>query len=330
MSISTTKFSLEYIKTIGGGRKIRPYDMAFASNGDFYVLNHATGFGAGRFTVCNMDEDILAELPDNAGDGPFSQPVSVAFDNNENLFVLDEAKNRVTILDKEANFLDSWGSHGSGNGELDHPSALRFDENEDCYIVDQMNHRVQKFTKNGDYLLQWGKFGDGEGEFNIPWGINLDQSGFVYIADWRNDRIQKFTPDGQFITSFCQSGQGDGQLDRPSCVVIDNEGYIYIGDWGNERVQILDPDGVFVTKLQGQATLSIWASRFIDSNPDEKRTRESSNLYPNLPTHLSTPFHRSSQTEPFFFGITSLHIDGDGRLYVIESRRQRFQIYQKN
>ena len=110
--------------------------------------------------------------------------------------------------------------------------------------------------------------------------------------------------------------------------MVDDGGYIYVGDWGNERVQVLDPDGGFATMLRGQATLSLWASRFIDSNPDEKRTREASNLYPSLPTELASPFHASSQTEPYFFGITSLHLDDQGRLYVVESRRQRFQIYQ--
>ncbi len=322
-------FSLEYVKTIGGGRKIRPYDMAFSADGKYYVLNHVTGFGAGRFTVCNFAEDIISELPDNAGDGPFAKPASMAFDRDERMFVLDEAKHRVTILDKGANFLGEWGAKGSGDGEMDSPSALRFDRNDDCYVADQMNHRVQKFTKDGVYLLQWGSFGDGDGQFNMPWGLNLDSQGSVYVADWRNDRIQKFTPDGEFLAAFGESGRGDGQLDRPSCVVVDGEGYIYVGDWGNERVQVLDPDGGFVTKLHGQATLSVWASRFINSNPDEKRTREASNLFPDLPPELSSPFHVSSQTEPHFFGITSLHLDDEDRLYVVESRRQRFQIYAK-
>ena len=248
-------FNLEYVKTIGGGRKIRPYDMAFSADGKYYVLNHATGFGAGRFTVCNFDEDIIAELPDNAGDGTFAQPVAIAFDRDERMFVLDEAKHRVAILDKNADFLGEWGSNGSGDGELDRPSALRFDRNDDCYVSDQMNHRVQKFTKDGEYLLQWGSFGAGEGQFNMPWGLNLDSQGSVYVADWRNDRIQKFTPDGEFLAAFGESGRGDGQFERPSCVVVDDEGYIYVGDWGNERVQVLDPDGRFVTKLHGQATL---------------------------------------------------------------------------
>ena len=326
----STEFRLDYVKTIGGGRKIRPYDIAFSSDGNLYVLNHATGFGAGRFTVCNFEEDIIEELPDDAGDGTFNQPVSIALDDKENMFVLDEAKSAVVIVNKKGEFIDKWGIHGCNDGQLDRPSALRFDEDYNCYITDQMNHRVQKFTKDGKFLLKWGEYGDSDGQFNMPWGLNFDSDGFVYVADWRNDRIQKFTPDGEFIFSFGTPGNAEGQLNRPSCVLIDNDGYIYIGDWGNERVQVMDPEGGFVSLLRGQATLSIWARRFIDSNPDEKRTRLASNLYPNLQEQFTTPFHISSQTEPYFFGITSLHFDNQNRLYVVESSRQRFQIYQKS
>jgi len=323
------QFTLEYVKTVGGGRKIRPYDMALARDGRIFVLNHATGFGAGRIGICNLDEDFLGEFPDDDGDGGFNTPIAMAFDSQERIYVTDESKHRVTILDKTGQVLGAWGVHGAADGEIDGPSGLRFDRQDDCYLVDQFNHRVQKFTREGGFLLNWGEFGDGDGQFNMPWGVCLDSKGDVYVADWRNDRIQKFAPDGTFLAKFGESGRGDGQLDRPSNMVVDDQGYVYVADWGNERVQVFDPDGVFVLKLRGQAALSKWATVFIDSNPDEKRTREASNMYPDLPEELSSPFHVSSQTEPYFFGITSLLLDANGRLYVVDSRRQRFQVYQK-
>ena len=81
--------------------------------------------------------------------------------------------------------------------------------------------------------------------------------------------------------------------------------------------------------LKGEATLSKWAEEYLASNPEEKAERDISNLKPNLPAHLNTPFHISSQTEPYFWGPVSVTIDKKGRLYVTETNRHRFQVYQK-
>jgi DNA-binding beta-propeller fold protein YncE len=163
----------------------------------------------------------------------------------------------------------------------------------------------------------------------MPWGL-CAADGHVYVADWRNDRIQKFTGDGTFVTSFGSSGDGNGQFSRPSGVAVDADGNIYVADWGNERVQVLGADGSFQQLLRGQATLSKWAKEFLEVNPDEKETREKSDLTPPLPPHIETPYLISSQTEPYFWGPASITVDADNRLYVAETNRHRLQIYQRN
>ncbi len=193
----------------------------------------------------------------------------------------------------------------------------------------QNNNRVQKFDTEGRHILSWGAEGSGQGQFNLPWGVAVDSESNVYVADWRNDRIQKFSVGGEFISAFGESGQGDGRFSRPSGVAVDGDGNIYVADWGNERVQVLGPDGGFRLKLRGQATMSKWAEDFFASNPDELAERNKSHLVPELPPHLNTPYHISSQTEPYFWGAVSVTLDGDGRLYVAETNRHRLQIYRK-
>ena len=53
-----------------------------------------------------------------------------------------------------------------------------------------------------------------------------------------------------------------------------------------------------------------------------------SNLDPDIPGHLNTPYHISSQTESYFWGPVSVRIDANNRLYVVESNRHRIQIYE--
>jgi DNA-binding beta-propeller fold protein YncE len=331
---------MDYVKTIGivnngyNGRGFaNPYDVAVSKDGRILVLNRCDPArqSAIRVGICNMDEEYLGEFGYGFGDGDgqFRWPVAMVFDSNENLYVTDEYNHRVTVFDIEGKFLNKWGTQGSGNGELDGPAGIAIDSDGNVYVVDQNNHRVQKFTPDGNYILQWGEAGSGEGQFNLPWGMTLDTQGNAYVADWRNDRVQKFTADGKYLATFGESGRGDGQLSRPSGVAVDNDGNVFIADWGNERIQVFAPDGKFLLKLKGQATVSRWAEEFFASNPDEVATRKTANLVPELPKHLDTPYHVSSQTEPYFWGPVSVRLDSEGRMYVPETNRHRVQIYQK-
>ena len=340
MTIQAPAFTLDYVKTIGivsaafSGRGFaNPYDAAIGADGGIFVLNRCDPDRAPaiRVGICNLDEEYLGEFGGGGGtgDGQFIWPVGLALDSRERAYVTDEYLHRVTIFDGSGAFLAKWGAHGSGEGQLDGPAGIAVDADDNVYVVDQNNSRVQKFAPNGEYILGWGKGGAGEGEFSLPWGIGIDPWGYVYVADWRNDRVQKFTADGEFVASYGGSGDGDGRFNRPSGVAVDAEGYVYVADWGNEQVQVLGPDGSFQLKLRGQATLSKWANEYYAVNPEEKAERDRAQLVTELPEHLRTPYHVSSQTEPYFWGPVSVRIDRQQRLYVIESNRHRIQVYQK-
>ena len=332
--------TLDYVKTIGivnngySGRGFaNPCDMATSRDGRIFVLNRCDPARATaiRVGICNMDDEYLGEFGNGYGkeDGQFVWPVAMAFDSQDRLYITDEYNHRVTVFDSQGTFLAKWGEPGHGDGELDGPAGIAVDAEDNVYVADTNNHRVQKFTPEGRYLLGWGREGREDGRFNMPWGVTVDRERQVYVADWRNDRVQKYSPDGEFLAAYGQPGDGDGQFHRPSGVAVDPDGFIYVADWGNERVQVLAADGGFVTKLRGQATISKWAEEYFATNPEEVVAREVSNLVPDLPPHLNTPYHISSQTEPYFWGPVSVKLDVDGRLYVTETNRHRIQIYRR-
>ena len=339
MTTAVAAGPVEYLKTIGlttnqSGRGFtNPYDCAFAPDGRILILNRCDTVRASlvRIGMMNWEEDYLGEFSRGygRGDGQWILPVAIALDDQGVVYVTDEQQHRITALDTDGNFVRQWGEKGSAAGQINGPAGLAMNAEGTLYVVEQGNNRVQRFTTSGESLGTWGETGDGPGQFNMPWGVGLDSASNVYVADWRNDRIQKFTADGQFIAAYGASGDGDGQLSRPSGVCVDSDGYMYVSDWGNEHVQILDPDGGFVQSLRGQATLSKWAQDFMSVNPDERNTREMSNLVPELPPHLDTPYLISSQTEPYFWGPVSVRLDSEDRLFVVESNRHRIQVYQR-
>ena len=309
-----------------------PVGMAIRDDGRIFVQgrSHDGDTRGARITVLDYESRYYGDFGSyGSEDGQFIWPTDIALDSHGNLCVSDEYLQRVSVFDRDVKFTHKWGERGSQPGQIDGPSGIDFDVDDNLYVVDHNNHRVQKFTKDGEFLSSFGSNGGEPGQFDLPWGLRVAQNGHIYVADWRNDRIQQFTPDGEFVASYGESGGGEGQLNRPAAVEVDEQGYVYVADWGNERVQVFDPDGGFVQTLNGQATTSIWAQEFLDSNPDEDRARSSSDLEQYHLLRTDDPHEVASQIEPLFWSPTSVRIDPSGRLHVLERNRHRIQVFKK-
>ncbi|HIF13797.1 MAG TPA: hypothetical protein EYQ82_12510 [Dehalococcoidia bacterium] len=302
-----------YVKTLGMRRITNfPIDIALGNEDRIYVLCRQEN--AALIRKHNYaDEDLGTIGSWGTDEGQFQWPVALIADADENLFVSDEALNRITQFDKEGEVLGTWGEKGSLDGQFDRPAGMSFDMDGNILIVDSMNHRVQKFTTDGKYLGKWGSRGSGDGEFESPWGITVDEIGDVYVADWGNDRIQKFNSDGEFIFAFGSSGIGDGQFNRPTDVAVDLDGDIYVADWGNNRIQLFNLEPRFVQKFLGEATLSKMARDYMMTNASPNRLRDMAKLEPQRA--LRRP--------------KSVVVGEDGRMYVTDTDSYRVQVYQK-
>ena len=326
--------TFRYSHTIGRGEEAgpgfkNPIALALGEDDVMYVVNRSYDFRADskRITICTVGEEYIGEIGnagrlggemmddgESADPGSLVWPVSISLDSQGNLYVSDEWLNRISMFTSDGDWLGSWGIKGKADGEFDKPSGFAFDHEDNLYIVDTGNNRVQKFTKDGQFLGKWGHEGTGDGEFNMPWGIDIDSNGDVFIADWRNDRIQKFTSDGQFLMKLGVPGSGDGELNRPTDMAVDGQGLIYVADWQNDRVQVFDSEGRFITKIIGDATLSKWAEQKLDANPDMRLQRE---------------IAQGLERERFLSGPLGVEIDDNNRLFIIDSDRNRIQIYRK-
>ncbi len=337
----TTQSLLQYSHTVGfyamtGRGFYNPIDVAIRNDGVMYVLNRAGPEVAGRLefkrvTMCTLEEEFLGDFSSGgAADGQLMWPAAIALDADSNVYISDEALQRISIFDREGNFLTKWGTQGSGEGQFDKPAGLLFDPEGNLLVVDGGNCRVQRYTKEGRFLGQWGGYGAGPGQFNYPWGITSDGAGNIFVADWRNDRIQKFDPDGGHLDSFGTPGDGDGEFNRPASVAIDRDGDIYVADWGNERLQVLSPNGGFRAKLRGESGISKWGQDYFLSNQDELEERHKADLEPHIePTETDFLRYQSGSVEKLFWGPTSVRIDQRDNIYVVDSCRFRIQVFRK-
>ena len=99
-----------YSHTIGfyglGGRGFNnPVDVAIRRDGMLYVLNRAgteidVRMGYKRVSMCTLAEEYHGDFSSGGtGDGQIMWPVAMALDAEENVYISDEALQRISIFD---------------------------------------------------------------------------------------------------------------------------------------------------------------------------------------------------------------------------------------
>src|SRR5579871_2101890 len=85
-------------------------------------------------------------------DGMFRQVTDVTWDPAGNTYISDGYINsRVAKVDKDGNWLKSWGEPGDGPGQLNTPHSIATDAEDNVYVADRGNHRIQVFDKEGKF-----------------------------------------------------------------------------------------------------------------------------------------------------------------------------------
>ena len=298
-----------YYMTLGQRRVTsNPMDIGFGKE-NVYVLTRG-GLG-NEVRVINWDDENLGT---RGGASLFQWPVALLVDEDENLYVSDEANHKIVIMDKEGEHIRSFGEQGSEAGKMDRPSGMVFDSEGNIVVSDTVNNRIQRFTRGGELLQCFGESGSDEGAFSMPWGVTVDQAGYIYVADWKNDRVQKFTADGDFVMSIGSRGSEKGEFLRPTSVAVDAHGDIYVSDWQNDRVQLFNKDGRYIQSFHGNASLSESGKQYILANKVTLRLREMGDF--EKTQRLNAPM--------------TVKVDDQFRLFITDFGNHRIQIYQKD
>ena len=170
------------------------------------------------------------------GDGGFSgdeglaveanlySPTDVAIDAAGNLYIVDEIKMRIRMVDASGiiHTVAGNGSVGfSGDGglaiqaRLSYPDGISLDKEGNLYIADTNNHRIRKVNKDGIIStlagMGWSswRLGDGgppqEAYLERPYSVTVDASGSIFIADSNHHRVRKIGPPAIF-SNIMQAG----------------------------------------------------------------------------------------------------------------------------
>ena len=198
-----------------------------------------------------------------------NEPVALALDGPDSLYIADQSNNRIRKLDLtsgEITTIVGTGESGyNGDGApgpetaLAGPSGLALDQEGNLYIADTFNGRIRKWDRQtGTVETVAGgmgafQFTPGENEsspsLSRPYAIALHPDGRLFITDSDNHLIRVWHLQRREMSLLAGNGKaefsGDGKdplhssLNYPFGVALDNRGHVYIADTFSHRIRVV-------------------------------------------------------------------------------------------
>ena len=201
-----------------------------------------------------------------AVEGMFRQVTDVAWDSSGNAYISDGYINsRVAKVDKNGNWVTSWGEPGSEPGQFMTPHSIAVDAEDRIYVADRGNRRIQIFDVKGKFLRQitidvpfdpdakpaignkptspiTGNQAQAPG---APWAICITPPPhqILYSSDGYPGRIYKLSLDGKVLGVLGESGKQPKQFGWIHEMACPSENVLFVAELLNWRVQklILEP-----------------------------------------------------------------------------------------
>ncbi len=238
--------------------------------------------------------------PGYSGDGgpatnaTLSDPVDIAVDESDNLYISEWLSHRVRMVDNRTKNITTIAGNGQNppggyavtdedkaatQVPLCNPSGLAIRDNF-LYIADTHHHcirRVNLTTKTIQTIAGNGtKKSEGDGglakdaKLSEPTGLAFDKSGNLYISEWYGYRVRKIDIGTQKITTFAGNGKPPGVYKKedegnaateahinPHSLAIDNQGkYLYIADSTNHCIRRVNLTTKIIKTVAGQGRKS--------------------------------------------------------------------------
>ena len=193
-------------------------------------------------------------------DGLFRQPTDVAWDSQGNTYIADGYINsRVAKIDKNGDWVKSWGTKGSGPGQFNLPHSIAIDLQDNIYVGDRSNRRIQVFDTDGNFKRMFSIDVPPDPQSRAvngatPTGNRLKEvigaPNSICITPGPNQvlfvgestypgRIFKVALDGKVLGVIGRSGRNLGQFSGAHALACASEHEIYAAETSNWRVQKL-------------------------------------------------------------------------------------------
>jgi hypothetical protein len=196
--------------------------------------------------------------------GSFRQVTDMAWDRDGNTFISDGYINsRVAKIDKDGNWVASYGDPGNGPLQFSTPHSIAADRDGNLYVADRGNGRIQVLSPDGKLLrmitidlpapadasVLMGRKPDPNAPApanktqspGSPWAVCITPgpTQYLYAADAYPGRIYKLSLDGKLLGWLGKAGKQKGQFGWIHEIACPSENTLYVAELLNWRVQKL-------------------------------------------------------------------------------------------
>jgi sugar lactone lactonase YvrE len=204
---------------------------------------------------------------DSVGSGSaFFDPLAVAVDPSDNVYVADAGNNLVRLVSSAGNVTTFAGTYNTGNSTtlspFNNPSGIARDALGNLFVANYLNSNILEVNPQGVvsvYAGQTDSIGAVNGPasaatFYYPNSVAVDANDNVYVSDGLNNLIRKISPQG-IVSTFAGSGS-PGAVDStgtaasfngPAGLAFDAAGNLYVADANNNKIRKITPAGVVTT-----------------------------------------------------------------------------------
>ncbi|HEY3309658.1 MAG TPA: 6-bladed beta-propeller [Desulfuromonadaceae bacterium] len=230
-------------------------------------------------------------LGGNSWLGTIKHVTGVSVDSKGNAYVADSSYRKIYVADKDNNPLKVLDL----SAHLKSIGMFAIDKRANRLIIpDLREHKIVVTDLEGKFLFSFGHKGDEKGEFNLPVSVAVEADGTIVVCDSFNARIQRFTPQGVFINLFGKRGDGAGEFAIIKGVAVDSEGHIYVTDGKENRVSVFSTTG---------ENLLVFGGKYAQMSYEVVAAGG-------------------------FFVPQGIYIDQNDRIYIVDQRNRRFQVFQ--
>jgi len=256
--------------------------------------------------VFSLEEELIIGEREGQEEYMFSSVISLAVDDDENIYAMDIRQKNIRVFDKNGKYLRTIGRKGQGPGEIDLPTQIQITSLNELMVYDLRTRSLSFFSLDGEFLrrtlltkmLRPARFViDSKGDFIGYFG---------FMEERFKEALIKFSSKQEKVFTFAKlDPEPYSLISKPKLLFgLTKENNIIWALSSKYEIQIINSGGELIRKIvKDHDPIKI-------TDEDKKKIALRINLRETIPPGQEAEFPK------YFYPIDWLHVDDEDRIFV--------------